>query len=218
MHHAPAPPPNPPYTVLGLVARAAAGKDSCADVLVQTRGFARLAFADALRDEVVTAFAIDPAVLLDRQTKERPIDGLQIRRASDQRFIDRATALGFDLWRPRSPREIMRLYGTEYRRQLDGDNYWIERANERVNTLLASGHRRICFTDVRYPNEGGYITQCLDGELWRIRRSIADKAAATHTSESKIADIACVHTIHNELGLQELAREVHHALVRNILE
>jgi len=218
MPQTPPPSPIPRYTVVGLVGRAGAGKDTCADILVQTRGFARLAFADALRDEVIAAFAIDPAILVDRLLKERPTDSLQIRRSSDQRFIDRANRLGFDMWRARSPREILRLWGTEYRRQLDGENYWIEQANDRFNALLATGHRRVCFTDVRYPNEGGYITQSLDGELWRIRRRIADNAPANHTSESKIEDITCAHTIHNECGLQELAREVHHALVRNVLE
>lgn len=218
MPQTPPPSPIPRYTVVGLVGRAGAGKDTCADILVQTRGFARLAFADALRDEVTAAFAIDPAILADRLLKERPTDSLQIRRSSDQRFIERANRLGFDMWRARSPREILRLWGTEYRRQVDGDNYWIERANDRVNVLMAAGYRRLCFTDVRFSNEAGYITQSLVGELWRIRRRIADSMPATHSSESKIEEIACAHTISNELGLQELAREVHHALVRNVLE
>lgn len=218
MQHTPPPGAYPQYRIVGLVGRAGAGKDTCADILVKTRGFARLAFADALRDEVVAAFSVDVAPFADRTLKERPTPALQVRRSADEAFIARAKSLGYDLWAPRSPREIMRLWGTEYRRQVTADNYWLERANDRVNALLASGVRRICFTDVRYANEAAYVTESLQGDLWRIRRRSADSRHATHSSEFDLERIQCKEVIHNELGLQELALEAQAALVRHVLE
>ncbi|MGY6273493.1 hypothetical protein ACXIUT_27815 [Achromobacter denitrificans] len=212
MRHIPPPAPLPQYRVVGLVGRAGAGKDTCAAILAETRGFARVAFADALRDEVVQAFSVDPFVLSDRMLKESASDQMRISKCSDSGFISRMTSLGEDISRRRSPREIMRLWGTEYRRALHGDTYWTDRTNDRVNDLFRAGFCRICITDVRYPNEGAYVLASLGGELWRIRRRSSDTLLPTHSSESEIESISCSVTIFNDLTLDYLAREVHSAL------
>lgn len=212
MRQLPPPTPLPQYRIVGLVGRAGAGKDTCAAILAETRGFARVAFADALRDEVVQAFSIDPFILSDRALKESPTEQMRMSKCSDIRFIDHMKAMGHDTSRRRSPREIMRLWGTEYRRGLDSDTYWTERANDRVNELFRAGYCRICITDVRYPNEAAYVQASLGGELWRIRRRSSDFVATTHSSESEIEAISCGVTIFNDLTLDYLAREVHAAL------
>ncbi|CAB3855565.1 hypothetical protein LMG26858_01944 [Achromobacter anxifer] len=212
MRHMPPPNPLPQYRVIGLVGRAGAGKDTCAAILAETRGFARVAFADALRDEVVQAFSIDPFILSDRSLKEALSNQMRISKCTDNGFIERMRELGEDVSKRRSPREIMRLWGTEYRRALQGTSYWTERTNERVNALFRAGFCRICITDVRYPNEAAYVTASLGGELWRIRRRSSDKLVPTHSSESEIEAIDCRVTIFNDLTLDYLAREVHSAL------
>lgn len=206
------PAPLPQYRIVGLVGRAGAGKDTCAAILAETRGFARVAFADALREEVVQAFSIDPFILADRSLKESASDQMRVSKCTDIGFIERMRALGEDISKRRSPREIMRLWGTEYRRALQGDTYWTERTNDRVNALFRAGFCRICITDVRYPNEAAYVVASLGGELWRIRRRISDTVLSTHSSESEIESIRCGTTIFNDLTLDYLAREVHSAL------
>lgn len=206
------PSPLPQYRIIGLVGRAGAGKDTCAAILAETRGFARVAFADALREEVVQAFSIDPFILADRALKESLSDQMRISKCADSAFIARMRDIGEDISKRRSPREIMRLWGTEYRRAMHGDTYWTERTNDRVNALFRAGFCRICITDVRYPNEAAYVLASLGGELWRIRRRSSDSLLSTHSSESEIEAISCGTTIFNDLTLDYLAREVHSAL------
>lgn len=212
MRHVPPPAPLPQYRIIGLVGRAGAGKDTCAAILAETRGFARVAFADALREEVVEAFSIDPFILADRTLKESLSDQMRINKCADSGFIFRMRDIGEDVSKRRSPREIMRFWGTEYRRALHGDSYWTERTNDRVNALFRAGYCRVCITDVRYPNEAAYVRASLGGELWRIRRRISDRLLSSHSSESEIDSIVCGTTIFNDLTLDYLAREVHSAL------
>lgn len=212
MHRFAPPTPLPQYRIIGLVGRAGAGKDTCAAILAETRGFARVAFADALREEVVQAFSIDPFILSDRALKESATEQMRISKCADSNFIQRMADIGEDISRQRSPREIMRLWGTEYRRALHGDTYWTERTNDRVHDLFRAGFRRVCVTDVRYPNEAGYLVASLGGELWRIRRRSSDSITSTHSSEAEIESISCNVTIFNDLTLDYLARAVHAAL------
>src|SRR5690606_6088157 len=124
-----------PYMIVGLVGRAGAGKDTCGQILADAYAFATVAFADALRRELIDAFGMDPRLFADRMTKERVLPGLALGRANDPRFIELMRTLGKDLTRPRSPRALMRLWGTQYRRALDGDNYWLLRLHETVEAL-----------------------------------------------------------------------------------
>jgi hypothetical protein len=200
-------PTSGPYRLIGLVGRAGAGKDSCADALVQGREFARLAFADAVRIEIARSFGIDSRMLSTRHTKELPSLALAVGRCDDGQFINLIASLGHSVSAPRSPRQILRWWGTEYRRNMCGENYWTLRAHEGTEILHSRGLRRIVITDVRFNNEARMIRE-LGGELWRIRRREADQVRAAHASESELSAIVCHREIHNDSSLDALARKV----------
>jgi hypothetical protein len=206
-----------PYFTLGLVGRAGAGKDSSAEALSTMEGFTCIAFAEPLRAEIARSFGIDSRMLSTRHTKELPATALTIGRSDDARFIRLMAELGHSITAPRSPRQITRWWGTEYRRNMDGEAYWTLRMHERIEALHAQGHRRIAITDVRFPNEAEFVRE-LGGQLWRIRRRAADSVRAAHSSESQIEQISCDREIHNERSLDHLAEQVLAAYADSIVQ
>lgn len=187
-----------PYLVVGLAGHAGAGKDTCADILVSAHSFARLAFADALRAELAVAFGVDLRLFTERSTKEVPAHQLALHRCADRTFVDLMLSLplGLTLDRALSPRWVMRLWGTEYRRNHSGNDYWILRAHEAIEALHRDGWRRIAITDVRFANEAALI-HSIGGEIWRVVRPIADAVISPHASEQNVNSLQFDRTIDN---------------------
>lgn len=198
---------NGPYITIGLTGRAGAGKDTVAGILSGMYGFESFAFADALRQEIVGAFGVDPRRLTDRDRKETPDIALAIGRCNDGRFIARMHQLGHEISLARSPRQIMQWWGTDYRRSLDGSDYWLDRARETLEELHRGGYGKVAITDVRFPNEAEFIA-ALSGELWRIRRHKADHAVPQHESERHISSFSVSCEISNETALEALIDNV----------
>jgi hypothetical protein len=80
-----------------------------------------------------------------------------------------------ELHKPRSPRWTLQKWGTEYRRKLDGDRYWLEVIEQIVNTAPPSA--RFVITDCRFLNEV-WCVYGLGGVTLRIRRKKVDDLAA----------------------------------------
>lgn len=196
-------------TIIGLAGRAGAGKDTCADIMCSRHGFVRTNFAAPLRNEIIDAFWIDPA-LFSTELKERRIPSLAINRCSDAGFIQRMQSLDIDLTQPRSPREIMRWWGTEYRRHQD-ESYWTRRMKHWIDLAIRHGHHRIVVTDVRFLNES-LCLQELNAQIWLIRRGIADVKAADHASELDISKLTPDLAIDNNGSLAELNQAIEVAL------
>lgn len=187
-----------PYLVVGLAGHAGAGKDTCADILVSAHSFARLAFADALRAELAAAFGVDLRLFTERSTKEVATHELALHRCSDRTFVDLMLSLplGLTLDRALSPRWVMRLWGTEYRRTQSGKDYWILRAHEALESLHRDGWRRIVITDVRFANEAALV-HSIGGEVWRVVRPAADAVLAPHASEQDVDSLQSDRVIDN---------------------
>lgn len=129
----------------------AQGKDEVANYLAK-EGFQRVAFADNLKREVAAAFGTTLERLENRDLKEVPQDYLALIHCSDDAFVTCALeALGArdlsELDKPRSPRTITQLWGTDYRRG-QNPNYWVEQGLAQV-----SGEGDFIVTDVRMMNE-----------------------------------------------------------------
>ena len=137
----------PTFKLIGLVGRAGAGKDTVASILAETEGVTPIAFADALREEVKNAFGVGIECMLQRDEKEQPTQALAISRCADRRFINRMLAIAENPYTPRSPREILQLWGTEYRRECDSFTYWIDRLQDTID-YLATGGKPVVVTDV----------------------------------------------------------------------
>lgn len=178
--------------IIGLTGLAGAGKDTVADTLCTHAGFTKIAFADALRLEVAGAFNLGDqlCILTDRATKEQPTNALRMSRTNSIKFLHRMHDIAsreqpdfdYDTWvaTPRSPRQIMQWWGTEYRRA-EEENYWTNRVAIRI--LSTPQHTRWVITDCRFANEARAI-RSMGGELWQVLRPNHASVEGGHASQN----------------------------------
>jgi len=193
------------YLLIGLTGRSGAGKDTAADVLCEAYQFYRIAFADPLRVEIATAFSVDLSIF-SLDTKTRPVPALAIDRCADIDFRIACSKLGVSFIAPRSPREIMQWWGTEYRRR-QNPYYWTRKASDTIHDAMRSGFRRIVVTDVRFRNEAELI-HYHNGRLWEIRRATVDGEPVSHPSEAGVGQIEIDHVIDNNGSMPAFAQAV----------
>lgn len=196
-----------PHVLIGLTGPAGSGKDTVADLLVTHAGFYKMAFADPLRAEVCDAFCIEPLYLSRRETKEHAMSCLALSKCADQAFVDRmAVHWEADLAMPRSPRQILQWWGTDYRRA-QSPNYWAKQTARRVYDLFADRiTHRIVITDVRFDNEAELIDRH-GGLVWQVTRPGCDVAPGAHISEvtgEAFKPDAVLHNSHDIKHLQQL--------------
>jgi len=126
--------------LIGLTGQAGAGKDTVADILVDYFNFTKMAWADPLYEEVSAAYGGPERMSVEhlkmRETKELPQFALS--RASldtgfggDHEFERVLESAGYGRLDPVSPRHVLQLWGTEYRRAQDCD-YWVNQTRERI--------------------------------------------------------------------------------------
>lgn len=166
--------------IIGLTGFAGVGKDTVADLLVAHLGFRKLAFADALRAEVAEGFQVDPVYLSHPSTKHHAITALAMNRAPHDFLAAVAMTVGNDgrdqhghlspawLTAPRSPRQVLQWWGTEYRRKRDA-RYWTRIVLDRLAIMHRNGAARFVLTDVRFENEADTV-HAAGGLLWQITR------------------------------------------------
>ncbi len=100
-------------------------------------------------------------------------------------------------------RGLMRWWGTEYRRMLFGQQYWVDQHWSWAQYMASiEQHPIIIVPDVRFPNEANYITDNGGVVLEIVRPELlADKS---HVSDTGLADYRFHGTLLNDLGLEEL--------------
>lgn len=206
-------------TIIGLAGPAGSGKDTVADLLRTHARFNKHAFADLLRAEVCDAFGIEPLLLTHRPTKEEPHNALALTKCKDHGFIGAllyCSALEHEygthseiLAAPRSPRQIMQWWGTEYRRQHD-QGYWTGAVVASVNYACKNFLMHHVITDVRFENEAQAVRN-MGGVIWQVKRpgtgpiTADDYTHATHISEvdgSQFAPQAVINNSHDIRHLQ----------------
>jgi hypothetical protein len=202
--------------LIALNGRAAAGKDTAADILVRYAHFQKLAFADALRGEVADAFSIGAMgrLLQDRELKEKAHDALALRHCSAFGFIGavamatRACVNSEWLDAPRSPRQILQWWGTEYRRAQD-PRHWVKAMNARITQLREDprSRQRFVITDCRFPNEYAYVKTAA-ARVWRIERAGLPDVENGHASASALESYPVDSTIANDGDLLALRGQV----------
>lgn len=180
----------PKYHTLGLCGFAGAGKDTVADLLVRHAGFLKLAFAEPLKAELTEAFRVEPLLFSRPEMKTRPTSELALRNCTDKAYVNAALRKAFEadatlavseeLERPRTPRETMQLWGTEYRRE-QNPHYWTTALANRVAYARSElGASHVVVTDVRFANEVVRLRN-LGGLLWQVQRPGVE-AGSTHAS------------------------------------
>ena len=205
-------------TIIALTGHAGAGKDTVASIILDAyngNGGA-LAFADALRQEVCFAFDVHMHTLTCRETKETPHPDLALRHCCDERFVKRMTehyASGLreggivgealDITAPRSPRQIMQWWGTEYRRHTS-PGYWLDKMRNHIARGFGMHQAGlIVITDVRFADEAALVRE-LGGKLIQITRPGTGESAKQHTSETAGSEFAPDATIDNTGTVQDL--------------
>ncbi len=173
---------------VGLTGLPGVGKDSVADVLVRTHGFARMSVASPLKDALVAMLGLNRADLEDPAVKEQEIP-----------------------WIGKSPRQLMQTLGTEWGRGLVHPDLWLRLAERRlVNYRRISAN--VVVTDVRFPKEAAWL-RANGGELWHILRKNAPNVVNIHASNIPLAVLPGADSvIANDEGLDQLQDQVRRAL------
>jgi len=203
------------FFIIGLSGPAGCGKDTVARILRTHVGFSTLAFADALREEVCHAYGIEPLYFIRRETKEVPMQALALRQCRDQGFVGRMALVAMsraellDLDAPRSPRQIMQWWGTEYRRAQDTD-YWLSMLERRMQAMLQTGDQcRLVVTDCRFANEVERIrSDMYGGVLWQVTRPGCRVRDSEHVSEVTGERFEPERVIDNSADIRHLQQQV----------
>ena len=198
-------------TIIGLAGPAGSGKDTVADLLRTPVRFNKCAFADQLRWEVCEAYKIEPLLLTHRPTKEDPHPALALKNCTDHAFTGMLLKSGlYDRFNgsiddfldaPRSPRHIMQLWGTEYRRAHD-HGYWTSAVVSHIAQQCRSHNHRHVITDVRFENEAQAVRN-MGGVIWQIKRP-GLTLDTTHSSESDGSQFAPDAIINNSHDIRHL--------------
>lgn len=175
--------------IIGLCGYDGHGKDTVASFVPALR----LAFADPLYEEVAAAFGVSVEWLQRREYKETPSVLLDVTRCRDAGF--RILLREGD---PQSPRTILRLWGTEYRRRTDS-GYWLRRIERRALPTRDD----LVISDVRFDDEANWVRD-MGGELWLVHDPRKPIPQGGHASTQDPARFHPDRTITNDGTLDAL--------------
>lgn len=174
---------------IGLLGPANAGKDTVADMLCEAiPGLRKVSFADALYEEVSQAFGVRVDKLRDRRTKEEPTPGLGLLTCRESGFhplLEDARAY--------SPREILELWGTQYRRAQQED-YWVRQALQVQPPVI--------HPDVRFPDELAICTHAF------VIRRPGGEILRNHESDQLWRSVSGLPVVENDGDLAALREKV----------
>lgn len=160
--------------IIGITGLAGAGKDTAGKILNEVYGVELLAFATPLKEACRMAFGLTDEQL-HGSLKETPSD----------------TLCG------RSPRQVMQWLGTDFAREMIGDDIWLRQAERR----LPKGD--VALTDCRFANEAQWILD-RGGVVIEITRPSGLIEVPLHISEQGIPDHMIHSTISNSGNLLQL--------------
>lgn len=207
------------HHILGLCGFASAGKDTVADLLVTHAGFRKLAFADALKGELRDAFHVESLTFSRHELKSQPMECLALSRCLDPGYIgavlthlaaaNPGMVVNEELVKPRTPRQTMQMWGTQYRRAQD-ENYWAAQVRRSITYFMRDMHEHnFVVTDCRYANEVDTL-RTMGGWLWQVKRPGLDARTTTegqHTSAtdgSEFVPDVVLNNTHHIRHLQQL--------------
>lgn len=146
--------------LIGLAGKAGVGKDTAADYLQAKFDFVRYALASPIKEAIKAMFGLTDRHF-ERDMKEVVIP-----------------------WIGKSPRQLAQLLGTEYGRNLIGEDIWLRMAKQRIMAAADVGAPGLVITDVRFDNEADMIRNA-GGRIIHVWRDFA-KPVAAHLSEAGV--------------------------------
>lgn len=178
--------------IVGFIGRRRSGKDTAAFALMQA-GYAGLKFAGALK------------AMLDTYLEYTGMPEDARRLAIEGSYKE----VGLDKLQGKSTRFAMQTLGTEWGRNLIGENLWVDAAIARAKQF-----EKVVFTDVRFPNEVAAL-QGIGATLIKIERPDLDcDFADVHVSED-LDNLFYNFKIVNDGTIEKLQDEVKSVLNLN---
>jgi len=171
--------------IIALCGNAGAGKDTAAEYLFEKHGFHRFAFADPLREMLfglLESCYIDYVWITEPHLKDQPIPELGV-----------------------SYRQLAQTLGTEWARNLLGQDFWLRTAGLALGLPDRPVHDRIVISDVRFPNEAAWVQQH-HGRVVRIFQPAA--AVRSHLSETLVDQIVPWARIDNTGTVDQLHEQL----------
>lgn len=189
--------------IIGICGLIGSGKGTVADILVETHGFQKLSFADALKDGVASMFNW-PRHMLEGDTDES-----RVWREQEDAFWSK------EMGRSVSPRLVLQLIGTEAMRVGFFDGIWVSIVKQKI---VHNPNTNWVLPDTRFPNEIAML-QSVGGQVWRIKRGSDPhwfgryvrrdrKPHSIHPSEWAWAKSNFDHVIDNDSDLDSLREKV----------
>lgn len=175
--------------IVGLTGLPRVGKDTLANMLVARHGFTRVAYATRLYAEVAEAFGVTVEQLASDEWKNTRRPELALDRCTDGNFLNALFLEGyrqipkvdFSTDAPRSSRQVLQWWGTEYRRRQNG-NYWVYRLREQLAELYQAGCKAVVISDTR-----AYLT--VDGRPNYNEFEMPDNFAFDHGGSFRLFEI-----------------------------
>lgn len=103
-------------------------------------------------------------------------------------------------------RPILQWWGTDFRRKLNNENYWINKWQMKV-LELPSDIKLVIAADVRFENEANIVKR-MGGQLWRVVRPSV-LSTDIHASETEMDSVPCdVRILNNVDDLKTLEKSI----------
>ena len=172
-------------SLVAFAGRKGSGKDTAANVLIND-GYETVKFADGLKTMIR---ALLDYVGVNEETVERMIEG-DLKETNSEIFCGR------------SPRYVMQTLGTEWGREMIGEDFWTD-----LTRLRIARSSKVVITDLRFPNEAAIVEE-LGGVRIRIVRPNAASSGDGHASETMIDELPVEIEIENDGTVKDLETTV----------
>ena len=189
--------------IIGLGHEAQHGKDTFADAVYakykDSLDIRLISFADALRKET---HDLSRLLWVAKWGSLAPFNGheamrLLLRHFDKEELFEEKPLV--DVTYPYGKqRKFLQWYGTDYRRKEFGDDYWIRRADDKVEEFRTEGANVVIFRDMRFDNEYEYIGS-KGGYRIKVKRLNFDNGVPKHESETALAN----HTFDLQLHVSD---------------
>lgn len=178
--------------IVGFTGFKGSGKDTAAAVLLQQPyNFTIAKFADGIKAMLGQFYYYSG---LSTPEVQRRIEG-DLKEEPDPFLLQGKT-----------PRWAMQTLGTEWGRDLMGENIWVTATMSKIHNLLSvKNYRGVVVTDIRFPNEAAAIKDA-GGILIRIERD--QNVIDLHESEKYILTLPVDYVIVNNDTKELLAEQV----------
>lgn len=185
--------------IIALHAQPRAGKDTLGKELIKHFGFVRFSFAGPLYEEVSAAFDAPIELLESDDWKKRPQGSLRLINCTDPDFCEVAKAHGIAVEEPLTSRQVLQLWGTEYRRHQQKD-YWTNKMWERLKEFFECGDDLVARADVRAVITDTRVYRDKEGEISHDEAEVLKEFGWSAGVPQRLVEVVregCEHTGHS---------------------